>query len=520
MRRAETLFLILLGSYPPLFLYARNQNELDISSLVSPVLICVGIALLVTLVWYPVLKDSRRAAFISAWCGISFWLSGYLANNVIYPGVATSNAGALCSVLIFVALYLGGRTLIAACPRIGDRPISAIAGLSALLIVYSLVSILPTEARRLVRSHSPLGGSAAATAQARKSSGVQPNIIDIVLDAYPRQDILKSRYGSDNSDFISGLRRRGFYVADRSTSNYNTTALSLASTLNMRYVQRPPGLVGDDIEPVARMIGHSEVSEFLRRHAYRFVTFSTGYPVTEIKDSDDYRDYSNTWDPYHLMLLRFTPLSLAVSTWAKDTMDPYEMHRVQVLDTFKGLVCIDDGKSPVFMLAHIVCPHPPFVFHTDGSPTQPNRPYTISDADDFLSMGGTNSEYVHGLSEQVAFTDRMVLRTIDRMRSRIRRPTIIFVHSDHGPGLGVNFSNPRASDLGERMSNLLAVSFPDHDYQRLYPSMTSVNVYRIILSQYFGASYDLLPDRHYFADWRDVYAQTPLTAEQVESRGR
>ena len=58
-------------------------------------------------------------------------------------------------------------------------------------------------------------------------------------------DTLRDLYGYDNSPFLDFLRSKGFYVADKSVTNYPRTELSVASSLNMKYMnylskQMPP----------------------------------------------------------------------------------------------------------------------------------------------------------------------------------------------------------------------------------------------------------------------------------------
>ncbi len=42
--------------------------------------------------------------------------------------------------------------------------------------------------------------------------------------------------GGDNRLFLDALRKLGFYVADRSASNYPRTVMTIASMLNMAYL--------------------------------------------------------------------------------------------------------------------------------------------------------------------------------------------------------------------------------------------------------------------------------------------
>lgn len=47
-------------------------------------------------------------------------------------------------------------------------------------------------------------------------------------------------HGYDNTPFLGELERRGFYIARGSLSNYRHTELSIATVLNMDYMQAFP----------------------------------------------------------------------------------------------------------------------------------------------------------------------------------------------------------------------------------------------------------------------------------------
>jgi hypothetical protein len=79
--------------------------------------------------------------------------------------------------------------------------------------------------------------------------GRYPDIYYIILDGHARSDILAELYGYDNNWFVDSLRQRGFYVADRSRTNYAQTYLSLASTLNMTYLDSLAQAVGPKSQP-------------------------------------------------------------------------------------------------------------------------------------------------------------------------------------------------------------------------------------------------------------------------------
>lgn len=518
VRKAQIVCLILIGSYPPLYLYARNQNEMDFGSLLAPLALSIGISVIAALSWYPILRDQTRSALMAAWLGFSFWFAGYISNTYLFSYADSSIIEGTCSILVFIVIYLIGRNYIAVKPDIDKRIISAAAMISGILVLYSLVSILPTEIQRLARGFTSNRASSITNTQVpiAKIDENTPNIIDIVLDGYARADILESRYKQSNVSFINELRRRGFHVVDDSTTNYSATALSLTSMLNMNYIQRPEGFIGNDMEPITKMMKENEVFRYIRGRGYWTVNFSAFCSLTEGIDSDERRTFADNLDQFHSNLMRFTPLSILIRTWSQGTTnDPYEIHRRQVSNALNGITMVSDTKKPIYAFAHIVCPHPPFIFKADGRPAETYRPYNVWDADDFRSQGGTRDEYLNGYREQVTHLNKLVLKSIDKLQKMMHRPSIIIIHSDHGPGLGFDFKDIDRSDLKERMSNLMAIYFPDGDYSTIYPEITGVNIYRVILSKYMDAQLPLIHDKHFFINWRNPYDHTPITLEQI-----
>ncbi|MFZ1313723.1 MAG: hypothetical protein WAR38_12725, partial [Chitinophagaceae bacterium] len=63
-----------------------------------------------------------------------------------------------------------------------------------------------------------------------------PDVYLIMADGYPGQTELKAVLGYDNQLFEKELEKRGFHFVDSSRSNYNLTPFSVASMLDMDYL--------------------------------------------------------------------------------------------------------------------------------------------------------------------------------------------------------------------------------------------------------------------------------------------
>ena len=85
------------------------------------------------------------------------------------------------------------------------------------------------------------------------------------------------------------LRERGFYIAERSRSNYPNTLPSLASTLNMDYLDNAIATEGweDARYPeLLSLVRGNAVVPMLRSIGYEFVAIASGVFPTELGEAD------------------------------------------------------------------------------------------------------------------------------------------------------------------------------------------------------------------------------------------
>jgi hypothetical protein len=162
------------------------------------------------------------------------------------------------------------------------------------------------------------------------------------------------------------------------------------------------------------------------------------------------------------------------------------------------------SDQPRFVFAHVVAPHPPFVFLADGGSTNPTSPFRLKDGNEFL---GTLDEYVSGYIQQLQYINRRVLAVVDAIIASTDGDVIIVLQGDHGPGSRLNWEDPAGSDLFERMSILNAIRLPlDEPAGEIPSTLSPVNTFRLIFNREFGGEYELLADRSYFSTWHRPFA--------------
>jgi hypothetical protein len=74
---------------------------------------------------------------------------------------------------------------------------------------------------------------------------------------------------------------------------------------------------------------------------------------------------------------------------------------------------------------------------------------------------------------------------------------ILILQADHGPGSSQHPLILERSNVLERLAILNAYYFPDRNYEALYPDITPVNTFRVVLNTTFGTDLELLEDRNY-----------------------
>jgi hypothetical protein len=370
---------------------------------------------------------------------------------------------------------------------------------SLLLLIFPVVSIIGHEFRiasylRVYRAKVESNSPDLVTYR-----GNLPDVYFIILDGYARSDVLQQELGLDNSEFLQGLRQQGFYVADCSMSNYASTEQSLATTLNMEYLEEmlarvPDGKWAEDY--FAPWIQHSQVRRFFESLSYRTVSFYTGYYWAQWIDSTYFMsdprleiisqesttpeigflatpfEKAYTGTTLLLSLIEIYQELIPVPKPEVTFLNGITGERAIVLFPLNNLQDIAKLEGPKFVFLHLLLPHPPYVFGPNGE----EREIDTSDVQARL----------RAYSDQVLFADSRILPLVDGLITQTDGNVIIIMEGDHGL---IDYQ-----EHWTRMANLSAYYFPDQDYSALYPQITPVNSFRVLLTQYFGQNLPLLKD--------------------------
>jgi hypothetical protein len=157
-------------------------------------------------------------------------------------------------------------------------------------------------------------------------------------------------------------------------------------------------------------------------------------------------------------------------------------------NAFNSIDEITKMPEPTFSYIHLISPHPPFVFDPNGNPTYPP---------DFWNQQRMypGNLYQKGYVNQAQFLNKNILQAVDTILANSDVPPVIIIQGDHGPWLQPN---------NKRMWILAAMYFPGQA-DKLYPTISPVNIFRLVFNEYFGGNYELLNDISFFSPVPKLY---------------
>lgn len=481
-----------ISAYPVLALLSVNAGQVQPAAGLRSLLVSMALGgLLFFIVWLLFSRQTHKAAFFTTVLLILFFSFGhiYIAIDAKYPeSNFTTWLLTGWGVLFILALFWVTRpklTFISFAPILNTVAIT--------LMLMSLWQIV-----------SGIGGPQSAHALAVKNAPIQtdlmvpenpPDVYFFLLDSYGRADLLSRAYGFDNSKFLNELEQRNFYVASCSQSNYVRTELSLGSSLNMLYLQDLSDTFKSDSTArrlLWNSIKHSAVRYNFESMGYETVNFETGFEWLNINDADHFLSpppISSGMTEFEGLLM-----STTLARYAQDLglVDPDYFLGVEFRDrfhyAFNSIDEISKMPQPTFSYIHIISPHPPFVFDPEGNPTYPP---------DFWNEQRMYPAdlYQKGYLNQLQYLNTTLVQAIDTILANSDTPPIIIIQGDHGPWL-----QPK----DKRLWTLTAIYFPEHQ-DVLYPTISPVNIFRLVFNSYFGGKYDILDDISYFSPVPKLY---------------
>lgn len=486
----------LLGLYPVLAMYAHNADQLTPDSLILPILAVMVISAVSLLVMRLLCGGFRRGAIPAAVFITIFFLYGhvhmplreYRPGQVVLSGLLLM---AVAAIIVILSVILVRRRPDRSFPIL--TPV--LNTVTVLLIVVPLIRIIAYELQ--APRHGYCIEHNYPDVFPEPAADNRPNILFLVPDRYPAESTLAEIYDYDNSGFLAELRSRGFYIADESRCNYGRTDMSLASVLNMEYLDSL--LAQTDKRNLRRAlywaIQNGEVIRILKEEGYRYLHLGTSWHATSHGRNAD-ANFNYMLLPEFMMMLYRTTIIYPVGALAG--LDAHREKWERVNRKFDFIESLDTVPGPVFVFAHFLVPHEPYVLDAEGR--------FVARAEQFRR--GT----LHGFADQVRYVNHRLLALSDRLiEAGNPRPWAIIIQPDEGPHPPHNFEHTDSlQTLRAKFRILSAFYLPGLDTALLYQEITPVNTFRLIFNGYFGPDHGLLPDESYLVYGMETVRVTEL----------
>jgi len=266
------LSVVCFAVYPVLSVYVGNIGFLQEGGVLVPVLVVVAISLLIFWVNLLIFKKHNNSVFVSIF--IMMWLQLYghvyyglmdffeLPYEVLKHRYFIFIYSAVFGVIIFVF------------SKRNDVSIKLVKVAGVISVFLCAQFVLPMykqiSIENEMRNKLPLNAL---------NTGL-PDVYYIVTDSYSNEENLQEFYSYDNSQFLGALENLGFDVQDKAQSNYPYTYLSLASSLNMEYVNHFEDSLkldkyGDDFP--FKKIYKNKVADYFQSKGYQYVLYKSAY---------------------------------------------------------------------------------------------------------------------------------------------------------------------------------------------------------------------------------------------------
>ena len=483
---SKPFYPLLLAAFPILYLLAVNIGQVEPVEAVIPTIVAVvGTAALLAAV-RAVLRDVHRAAAITAIFVLGFFLFGHVTLLAQRAGITeTKTLVAWIAVgLLSVVLLVRTRRDLTQITRLANV-------VTVALVVIQVASIVGFE----VEASDSTGLAGPQETSLTAESG-RRDIYYILVEDYGSPRVLREYMGITDDGLMDWFRSWGFEVLDDTRSNYVRTPVSIASSLDMRYVDDLAAAQGANeraYAPINEMIRNASVGKLLQEQGYRYVHIGSAYNPTSVSDIADQNPRFGGPSDF-LTALYDTTIAPAIIT--RLGLESGRGGRLRLYDAtvwqLDMFAKVARQESPKFVFLHVMIPHPPYIFDADGSFVTAAEDAKRSDKERYAA--------------QWAYTGGLLRQTLEPLVQlpEAERP-IIVVSTDEGPAAGkipmreneVAWADATDDELDLHFSIFAAYLLPGMSNSGLYPTMTPVNSFRQIFNLYFDAGLPLLLDRSY-----------------------
>lgn len=321
-------------------------------------------------------------------------------------------------------------------------------------------------------------------------SCTKPDIYFLIFDEYASTNSLKNDFGYNNNRLDSFLVSKGFNIQKSSSSNYCYTFVSIASILNMNYIEgmNINELPFDDRFYFCDLIEKNELVNFLSENGYEIINNSIfdiiNNPSPRLAPGDfllnkmkrELVSYRTLWWRLKRDIFKNFGMRRRFKWLYGNAIDSEAYCNNKLIELVKRESLIKVQK-PRFIYAHFTMPHLPYYFDKGGN--------LRNDKDALTDISKA------GYLEYIEYTNNKIYNLINNILINNNGQAVIVFMGDHG--YRENFLSKPAF-----YHNQNAVYLPNKNYKNLYDSISGVNQFRVLINTLFNQQIPLLKDSSVF----------------------
>ena len=482
---------IFLSSFPILFLVSSNLGERITFGQIIGTMSLAGISSLIgTFIFSRIFKDTSKSSIFVCWMIIVFFSYGYLISLLSQVTIFQEPIGRHRYIGPFFLLITAiGFLYVFRYPRKFDNSIKSILVASIALIVFNLILIFSYYYQPRTEILETLNLKEISI---NYSNEDKPDVYHIILDMYPSQNILQTRFNFDNSKFLDGIQELGFINLE-GKSNYIRTKHSIPSTINFIHL--------NELNK-SQLVSVQETEWSFKSSLEGVYAQNLGYKINHLSTNDPQSNFDWMFGDFTRFIVKTSLLRIVEDS-------PIPIHKLWLSkdskffkENIRKLIDVSKDEQPTWTFFYSRPPHPPFIFNPDGSlrnKKQYDRDFATNLTDTWTE--NTRNMYIN----QIQYINSELIKTLDQIIKLSDQKPIIIIHSDHGIQ---NFSG----SIGDSKLNDTSKAVLDENFEvltSLYTAnnckkidqiaITNVNLVRTILRECFQLEINNLPNNLYWS---------------------
>lgn len=477
--RTKPIFLFLLPPFFVLHGFTENYDFIPVKDAFLLTIIYVGVSILISLLCWLLYRNFTKANLF-AFCVMAFnFFFGSMHDGLkrILPGSLVSKytfiLPAAAILFILLLLFLKRR----------KAPLLKLTYyLNVLLLVLLFADGVMLTGKVVNKKRTSY---ALPAGFAPWNSASKPDIYFILADEYAGNDELKELFQFDDSLFLNQLAAKGFHIIPKSHSNYNYTPFSVASILNMNYLN----LTGKDraqpdLTYCYEAIRDNTLLQFLRSQQYDFYNYSvfdfegqparvreTFLPVkTRLITAQTFLSRFDKEIRFNFVYRWKSKKNQKILTYANKNNN-------ENIYNLTWKMAEKKTTTPKFVYSHLMMPHYPYYYDRNGKEVP------------FEKLQEGNQVNREAYIEYLQYANKRLMELVEHILQKSPTPPVIVLMGDHGFR---HFNKPVESKY--YFLNLSSVYLPSKNYAGFSDSLTGVNFFRTLLNTDFGQKLPYLKD--------------------------